>query len=248
MRARILIAPILLLAIGAGCRGPAWYAAKPPTEIAGMVQLRLADRDPAEAGYIAPTITGARSYRLSGRKDLDSGRTTHALRVEEIATGEDRFRSWARSAAAARICALTSARLAAGPGGSPAQTAATFELADQSASCYPAEDCETYPAIYEEKYRDEDGDTRKRTVRRWVRRCEDFWRCRSLRSYRVAVDDRSLRAARWLPEGMSVELGWTCGRAGDHAERLELPASYLEGYLLAVDGDPFAPNASSSMP
>ncbi len=247
MRARILIAPILLLAIGAGCRGPAYYAAKPPTEIAEMVQVDLADLGPGEAGYRAPTIAGARSYRLDGRKDLDSGRTTHVLRVDETAGGEERFRDWARSEAAARVCALTSARLAAGPEGSPAQ-ATTFELANQSASCHPAEDCDSYPRTYIEKYKDEDGHTQKRKVRGWVRHCEDFWRCRSERIYQVAVDDRSLRAARYLPEGMSVELGWTCGQTGVHAERLELPASYLEGYLLAVDGYPYAPRAAESTP
>ncbi len=249
MRARLLIAPSLLLAIGVGCRGPAWYAGKPPTEIAEMVQVHLADLGPGEAGYSAPTITGARSYRLDGRKDLDSGLTTHVLRVLETASGEDRFRSFARSAAAARVCALTGARLAAGPEGSPAQ-AATFELADQSADCYPAEDCESSPETFKERYQDENGDTKKRTVRRWVRRCEEFWRCQSERSYEVAIDDRSLRAARYLPEGMSVELGWTCGRADAHAaahvERLELPASYVDGYLLAVEGYPLAPAAAGS--
>ena len=83
-------------------------------------------------------------------------------------------------------------------------------------------------------------------MRAWVRRCEDSWRCRSERVYRVAIEDRGLRAARYLPEGMIVELGWSCGRSGLHAERLELPASYLEGYLLAVDGYPYAPAAAES--
>jgi hypothetical protein len=36
-----------------------------------MVQVRLADLGPGEAGYLAPTITC--SYRLYGRKDLDNG-------------------------------------------------------------------------------------------------------------------------------------------------------------------------------
>ena len=240
MRVRLLIAPVVLLAVAGGCRGPGYYADKPPTEIAEMVQVHLADLGPGEAGYTAPTITGARSYHLSGRKNLDSGATTHVLSLEETGNGEARFRSWARSEAAARVCALTSARVAAGPEGSAAQ-ATTFHLADQSAGCYPAEDCKSYPEIYVEKYKDEDGHTQKRQVREWVRRCKDYWRCRTERTYRVAVDDRSLRAARYLPEGMAVELGWTCGRSGQQTERLELPASYLEGYLLAVDGYPYAP-------
>jgi hypothetical protein len=240
MRARLLIAPIALLAAAGGCRGPGYYAAKAPTEIAEMVQVHLADLGPSEAGYSAPTIAGARSYHLSGRKDLDSGRTTHVLSLEETASGEGRFRDWARSDAAARVCALSSARLAAGPEGSPA-IPTTFELADQSSSCYPAEDCERYPEIHVEKYKDDDGQTRKRKVREWVQRCKDYWRCRSERIYRIAIDDRSLRGARYLPEGMSVELGWTCALWGEEAERLELPASYLDGYLLAVDGYPYAP-------
>ena len=245
MRVRLPIAPVVLLAMaGGGCRGPGYYADKPPTEIAEMVEVHLADLGPGEAGYTAPTITGARSYRLSGRKDLDSGETTHVLSLEESASGEDRFRSWARREAEARVCTLASARLAAGPEGSPAEAAA-FELADQSASCRPAEDCKPYPEIYVEKYKDDDGHTQKRPVREWVRRCEDFWRCSSERTYRVTVADRSLRAARYLPEGMTVELGWTCGRSGGQAERLELPASYVEGYLLAVDGYPYAPTPTA---
>jgi hypothetical protein len=35
---------------------------------------------------------------------------------------------------------------------------------------------------------------------------------------------------------MAVELSWDCGRRGGHADTIELPASYLQGYLLAVDG------------
>jgi hypothetical protein len=247
VRARVLIAPIVLLAVGAGCRGPAYYADKPPTEIAEMVQVHLADLGPGEAGYTAPTIAGSRSYHLAGRKDLDSGRTSHTLNVEETASGEDRVRDWARSAAEARICTLTSAHLVAGPEGSAAEIA-TFELANQSASCEPAEDCQTRPETFKEKYRDDEGDTKTRTVQRSVRRCEDFWRCRSERLYRVEVDDRSLRAAQYMPAGMSVELGWTCGGSRGRTERLELPASYLEGYLLAVDGYPYAPGAAGSMP
>ena len=39
---------------------------------------------------------------------------------------------------------------------------------------------------------------------------------------------------------MAVDLSWDCGRRGGDADRIELPASYLQGYLLAVDGYPDA--------
>jgi hypothetical protein len=50
-----------------------------------------------------------------------------------------------------------------------------------------------------------------------------------------------LRTASPLEGGMSVQLRWDCGRLGEHADDLELPASYLQGYLLAVDGYPYTP-------
>jgi hypothetical protein len=239
MRTCLLIVPIALAAAG-GCRGPGYYADKAPTEIAEMVQVHLADRGPGEAGYSAPTISGARSYHLSGRKDLDSGQTTHVLNFEETASGEGPFREWARSDLSRQVCTLTRARLAAGPEGSPASPT-TFDLADQSASCHQVEDCKPYQETYVEKYKDDDGHTQKRKVREWVRRCKEYWSCRSERIYRIAIDDRSLRGARYLPDGMSVELGWTCGPGDEQTERLELPANYLDGYLLAVDGYPYAP-------
>jgi hypothetical protein len=240
MRPRSLIAPVVLVVIAGGCRGPGYYASKAPIEIAEMVQVRLADLGPGEVGYLAPTITGTRSYHLYGSKDLDNRQTTHVLALEETGSGEDRFRGWALSEAAAGVCALSSARLAAGTEGSPAKPT-TFDLADQSSSCQPAEDCRRYPDVFVQKYKDDEGHTQKRTVQGWVRRCVDFWRCRSERVYRVAIEDRTLRAARYLPEGMTVELDWSCGRSGQHAERLALPASYLDGYLLAVDGYSYAP-------
>jgi hypothetical protein len=115
-----------------------------------MVQVRLADLAPGEAGYLAPVITGTRSYRLYGRKDL----------------------AWARSEAAREVCALSSARLLAGPEGSPGE-ATTFELADQSISCEPARYCETFPELYLEKYKDEHGRTQKRKVYTSIQRCKD---------------------------------------------------------------------------
>jgi hypothetical protein len=47
---------------------------------------------------------------------------------------------------------------------------------------------------------------------------------------------------------MSVELGWSCGGSDLDQERLELPASYLDGYLLAVDGYTYAPAPSEAQP
>jgi hypothetical protein len=77
MRPRSLIGPVVLVVTAGACRGPDYYASMAPTEIAEMVQVRLADLGPGEAGYLAPIITGTRSDRLYGRKDLDNGRTTH---------------------------------------------------------------------------------------------------------------------------------------------------------------------------
>jgi hypothetical protein len=247
LRPRSLIAPVVLVVIAGGCRGPDYYASKAPTEIAEMVQVRLADLGPGEAGYLAPTITGTRSYRLYGSKNLDNGRTTHVLSVDESAMGEHQSLAWARSEAAREVCALSSARLLAGPEGSPGE-AATFELADQSISCEPARYCEPVQEVYIEKYKDEHGHTQRRKLYTTVQRCNDFWRCHSERIYRVAVRDRTLRDARYLPEGMSVELGWSCGGSDLDQERLELPASYLDGYLLAVDGYTYAPAPSEAQP
>jgi hypothetical protein len=163
LRPRSLIAPVVLVAIAGGCRGPDYYASKAPTEIAEMVQVRLADLGPGEAGYLAPTITGTRSYRLYGSKNLDNGRTTHVLSVDESAMGEHQSLAWARSEAAREVCALSSARLLAGPEGSPGD-AATFELADQSISCEPARYCEPVQEVYIEKYKDEHGHTQRRKL------------------------------------------------------------------------------------
>ena len=117
----ILLAAALALSSGAGCRGPGYYADKPPLEIAEMVDVHLADLGPGEAGYTAPAISAGRSYRLAGRKNLDTGQMTHKLRLAETGSGEERYLDWARAAAAARVCALKDARLAAGLEGSPAQ-------------------------------------------------------------------------------------------------------------------------------
>ena len=236
----ILLAAALALSSGTGCRGPGYYADKPPLEIAEMVDVHLADLGPGEAGYTAPTISADRSYRLAGRKNLDTGQLIHKLRLAETGSGEERYLEWARAAAAARVCALTDARLAAGLEGSPAEQT-SFMLVDERASCYPREECETYERTYKKKYKDEDGDTQTRLVERVFRDCEDYWRCQSERLYEVAIDDRSLRNASPLPNGMSVQLRWDCGRFGEHADDLELPASYLQGYLLAVDGYPYTP-------
>jgi hypothetical protein len=47
---------------------------------------------------------------------------------------------------------------------------------------------------------------------------------------------------------MQVELAWDCGGRGQHHEVLDLPAAYLQGYLLAVDREPHAPPMSQSSP
>jgi len=236
----ILLALTLALGSGAGCRGPGYYADKSPLDIAEMVDVHLADLGPGEAGYTAPAISGRRSYRLAGRKDLDTGRITHKLRLAESGSGEERYLDWARAAAAARVCALRDARLAAGLEGSPAEET-SFMLVDEQASCYPRQDCETYERSYKKKYKDKDGNKKTKIVERVFRDCEDYWRCESERLYEVAIDDRSLRNASPLEDGMDVQLRWDCGRFGEHADELELPASYLQGYLLAVDGYPYTP-------
>ena len=202
-----------------------------------MVDVELASLGPGEAGYSAPRISDGRSYRLSGRKDLDTGQVIHKLRLAEVGSGEERFLDWARSAAAARVCALEDASLAAGAEGSQAKPT-SFMLVDRQASCYPREDCDTYERTYKKKYRDKHGDKRTKIVEQVFRDCDRYWRCESERLYEVAIDDRSLRDASPLPDGMSVQLRWDCGRRGEYDDALELPASYLQGYLLAVDGYP----------
>ena len=234
------IGPILLLALGAaGCRGVDYYADKPPLEIAEMVDVRVEAERAGEVRYDAPTITARRSYRLTGRRDLDSGATTHELRLTEAGSSEARFLDWARAGAAARTCALEGARLAsASDDGVAAET--TFALIDRQTSCYPREDCDTYVRRYKERYRDDDGDRETKIVERVYRDCDEYWRCQSERLYEVAIDDRALRRASPLGQGMAVDLSWDCGRRGGDADRIELPASYLQGYLLAVDGYPDA--------
>jgi hypothetical protein len=90
----ILLASTLALSSGAGCRGPGYYADKSPLDIAEMVDVHLADLGPGEAGYTAPIISARRSYRLAGRKDLDSGQITHKLRLAETGSGEERYLDW----------------------------------------------------------------------------------------------------------------------------------------------------------
>ena len=236
------------LALGSGgCRGPGYYEDKSPLEIAEMVDVELASLGPGEAGYRAPTIAARRDYRLIGRKDLDRGQTVHKLRLTEAGSGEDRHLDWARAAAARRVCALEEASLAAGPEGSPAEPT-SFMLVDQQASCYPREECDTDVDRFKKKVRDEDGNKKTKVVERVVRDCDDYWRCQSERLYEVAIADQSLRAASPLPDGMSVRLRWDCGRLGEQDDALELPASYLQGYLLAVDGYPYAPLPEEAAP
>ena len=237
----------LMLGGGAGCRGPGYYADKSPLEIAEMVDVELERLGPGEAGYRAPAITGRRSYRLAGRKDLDTGQTIHKLRLAEASSSEERYLGWARSRAAARVCALQEARVTAGLEGSPAEKTA-FTLVDQQSSCYPRRDCDTRTRTYTRKYRDKDGNRKTKVVERVFRDCDEYWRCQSERLYEVAIDDRSLRDASPLPDGMSVQLRWDCGRFGERADALELPAAYLQGYLLAVDGYPYAPLPGTTTP
>jgi hypothetical protein len=221
------------LALGAGCRGPGWYADKSPLDIAEMVEVELASLGPGEAGYRAPEIAGDRRYHLAGRKDLDSGETRHALRLSEFGSAEDRYHDWAEASAEGRTCRLRDA-------GGPAQHM-TFATIDHRTSCTPYQDCETYERYYKKKYKDDDGNKKTKIVERTFRDCRDLWRCQSERRYEVKIDDRTLREAVALPDGMQVELGWDCGGKGLHREVLELPASYVQGYLLAIEGHPLAP-------
>lgn len=240
--------PILLLALGAaGCRGVDYYADKAPLEIAQMVDVQSAGEDSGEVRYSAPTIAARRSYRLTGRRDLESGAISHELRLTEAGSSEARFLEWARAGAAARVCALRGARLASASDGSPAAET-TFGLVDRQTSCYPREDCDTYVRTYKKRYRDRDGDKKTRLVERVYRDCDESWRCQSERLYEVAIDDHALRQASPLAEGMAVELSWDCGRGGGHADRIELPPSYLQGYLLAVDGYPYTPRPAPTPP
>ena len=236
------------LALGSGgCRGPGYYADKSPLEIAEMVDVELASLGPGEAGYRAPAISARRNYRLVGRKDLDRGETVHKLRLTEAGSSEERYLDWARRGAAARVCALEDAAVAAGLEGSPTERT-SFMLVDQQSSCYPRRDCDTYTRSYRKKSRDKDGNKKTKIVERVFRDCDQYWRCQSERLYEVAIDDKSLRAASPLPGGMSVRLRWDCGRLGGQADALELPPSYLQGYLLAVDGYPYTPLPDAAAP
>jgi hypothetical protein len=219
---RRTIGPILLLALGAaGCRGVDYYADKPPLEIAEMVDVQHPGEGSGEVRYSAPTIAARRSYRLAGRRDFETGAITHELRLTEAGSSEARFLEWAET---------------------------TFGLVDRQTSCYPREDCDTDVRTYKKRYRDKDGDKKTRLVERVYRDCDESWRCRSERLYEVAIDDGALRQASPLGAGMAVELSWDCGRGGGHADTIELPASYLQGYLLAVDGYPHTPRPAPAPP
>ena len=224
---------LMVLTLGGGCRGPDWYADKSPLAIAEMVEVELASLGPGEAGYSAPEIAGNRRYRLSGRKDLDSGAARHALRLSEFGSAEDRYQSWAAATAERRTCRLSDV-------GGAAQDL-PYSTIDHRTSCTPYQDCDTYERSYKKKYRDDDGEKRTKIVERTYRECHDLWRCQSERRYEVKVEEPTLRAASGLPAGMQVELGWDCGGKGLHREVLELPGAYVEGYLLAVDGYPHTP-------
>jgi hypothetical protein len=229
---RALCLLIVALALGGGCRGPDWYADKSPLDIAEMVEVELASLGPGEAGYVAPEIAGDRRYHLSGRKDLEGGTTRHALRVSEFGSAEDRYQNAAEADALRRTCRLSDAS-------GTAQTL-SFATVDHRTSCTPYQDCDTEERSYKKKYRDDDGDTKTKIVERIYRECHDRWRCQSERRYDVKLDDPALRAASTLPDGLRVELGWECGGQGVHREVLDLPAAYVQGYLLAVDGYPQA--------
>jgi hypothetical protein len=229
--------PLLIaLALGAaGCRGPGYYEGKSPLEIAGMVEVD--ELGAGEAGYNAPLISSGHQYRLNGRKNLDNGRTNHALRLIEFASAEDRSADWARATAERRVCRLEDAGVAAMPDGSPAQPT-TFAIFDRQTSCTPYQDCETTERTYQKKSRDEDGEKQTKLVDQVVRECQERWRCQSERRYEVDLSGPVLRAASALEGGMQVELDWDCGDQGRHHEVLDLPEAYLQGYLLAVDRDP----------
>jgi hypothetical protein len=237
----------LALGGGAGCRGPGWYADKSPLEIAEMVDVELERLGPGEAGYSAPVIASSRRYRLSGRKDLDSGQSRHALRLSEFGSAEERSSDWSRATAERRACRLQDAAIAGSlAGGRSADT--TFATLDQQTSCTPYRDCETYERTYKKRYKDKDGDRKTKLVERVFRECRDIWRCQSERRYDVTVGDRALRQASALPDGMQVELRWDCAGRGEPREVIELPAAYLQGYLLAVDGYPYAPRPGEIAP
>jgi hypothetical protein len=243
MRMKPALWPLLIaLALGgaAGCRGPGWYADKSPLEIAEMVEVERADLGPGTAGYQAPEISASHRYSLSGRKDLESGQTSHALRLTEFGSAEDRSSAWARAAAERRACRLQDAQLA----GHPAEET-TFATIDQHTSCTPYQDCETYERTYKKRYKDDDGDRKTKLVERVVRECRENWRCQSERRYEISLPDPALRAARALPDGLQVALSWDCEGRGEPREVLELPPAYLQGYLLAVDGGPDAPLTKS---
>ena len=140
----------LALGGGAGCRGPGYYADKSPLEIAEMVDVELASLGPGEAGYRAPAIATDRSYRLVGRKNLDRGQILHKLRLTEAGSAEDRHADWARAAAAARVCALRDASLAAGPEGNPAEPT-SFMLVDRAGALLPARGLRHLRAQLQEK-------------------------------------------------------------------------------------------------
>lgn len=224
-----LLGPLLIV-LAAGCRGPDWYADKSPAEIAGMVEVERVALGPDEAGYRAPEIAASHRYRLSGRKNLNSGQSSHTLRLSEFGSAEDRSSAQARAAAEERACRLLDARLAGAQADHPPEET-TFATVDRQTSCTPYQDCETY----EETYRDDDGDKKTKPAQRVVRECREHWRCESERRYEVSLRANALREASALPDGMQVALKWDCERRGEPEEVLTLPPVYLQGYLLAVD-------------
>jgi hypothetical protein len=205
-----------------------------------MVDVELVALGPGEAGYNAPEIAASRRYRLSGRKDLDSGRVSHALRLSEFGSAEDRSSERARAAAERRACRLQEVSLPGGQADPPAEET-TFATIDQQTSCTPYQDCETYEQTYKKHYKDEAGDKQTKLVERVVRECRENWRCQSERRYEVRLREKALREASTMPDGMAVALRWDCEGRGEPEETLELPPAYLQGYLLAVDGYPHAP-------
>ena len=152
-----------------------------------------------EVRYSAPTIAARRSYRLAGRRDLESGAVAHELRLIEAGSSEERFLEWARAGAAARVCALRDARLAGAADGDPAAET-TFALVDRQTSCYPREDCDTYADLQEalprQGRRQEDKARRARLPR--LRRVLAL--PERARLYEIAIDDRALRDASPLAE------------------------------------------------
>jgi len=231
-----LLALLLPIALAAGCRGPDWYADQSPLEIAQMVEVERVALGPDEAGYRAPEmIAASRRYRLSGRKNLASGQASHTLRLSEFGSAEDRSRSWALEAAERGACRLLDARLAGGQADHPPEQT-TFATVDQHTSCTPYQDCETYERTYKKRYKDDDGDKQTKIVEEVVRECQDRWRCQTERRYEVSLNEKALREASLLPDGMQVALKWDCERRGEPQETLALPPAYLQGYLLAVDG------------